>query len=221
MESKLEAFRSVLEKEADKIIKLQGVLNKELMDKMTQEKSKEFSDKVTGQLAFRMREVDMEINKQTNKAALDDQKITETRAKIWESNEKLKLLNDRIEGLDKQTTDSENGITKMRAQVERKQTIIDQMSKKLHNIVENSGGEELAPLEMEVASLAKSLEQLSTDIAEAEVAWLKQQHELVRINQEKDKKNRDVKALTKKVRILQQKKIRIESEIEADKREYK
>jgi len=221
MESKLEAFRSVLEKEADKIIKLQGVLNKELMDKMTQEKSKEFSDKVTGQLAFRMREVDMEINKQTNKAALDDQKITETRAKIWESNEKLKLLNDRIEELDKQTTDSENGITKMRAQVERKQTIIDQMSKKLHNLVENSGGEELAPLEMEVASLAKSLEQLSTDIAEAEVAWLKQQHELVRINQEKDKKNRDVKALTKKVTILQQKKIRIESEIEADKREYK
>ncbi len=109
----------------------------------------------------------------------------------------------------------------MRAQVERKQTIIDQMSKKLHNLVENSGGEELAPLEMEVASLAKSLEQLSTDIAEAEVAWLKQQHELVRINQEKDKKNRDVKALTKKVTILQQKKIRIESEIEADKREYK
>jgi len=70
MESKLEAFRSVLEKEADKIIKLQGVLNKELMDKMTQEKSKEFSDKVTGQLAFRMREVDMEINKQTNKGKM-------------------------------------------------------------------------------------------------------------------------------------------------------
>lgn len=221
MESRLDAFRGILEKEANKITKLQDLLNTELMNKMTEEKAKVFLEKITAQVAIRKRNVEMEINKHTNKAALDDQKITETRAKIWESSQKLKVHNDRIEDLDKQINDNGASITKMRAQIERKQTIIDQMSKKLILLVENAGGEELAPLEMEVASLQKSLDQLGSDIAEAEVAWLKQQHELVKINQERDQKSRDVKALTKKVTILQQKKIRIESEIEADNRQYK
>ena len=78
------------------------------------------------------------------------------------------------------------------------------------------GGEELAPLEMEMASLNKTLDQLECEIAEAELFWLKQQHELVKINQQRDKKSKEVKVLTKKVTILQQKKLRVENDIEAD-----
>ena len=78
------------------------------------------------------------------------------------------------------------------------------------------GGEELAPLEMEMASLNKTLDQLECEIAEAELFWLKQQHELVKINQQRDKKSKEVKVLTKKVTILQQKKLRVENDIDAD-----
>ena len=69
---------------------------------------------------------------------------------------------------------------------------------------------------MEMASLNKTLDQLECEIAEAELFWLKQQHELVKINQQRDKKSKEVKVLTKKVTILQQKKLRVENDIEAD-----
>ena len=147
---------------------------------------------------------------------MDDKKITEFRAKIWESSERLKILESHIEQLTKMINEGENNITRMRAQIERKQTVVDQMNKKLEHLVATCGGEELAPLEMEVTSLSKSLDQLEAEINEAELFWLKQQHELVKINQQRDKKTKEVKVLTKKVTILQQKKLRVEHEIEQD-----
>ena len=61
----------------------------------------------------------MDVAKQNNKAALDDQKITEFKAKIWESNEKLKIVEGHIENLNKVINDGEQNITRMRAQIER------------------------------------------------------------------------------------------------------
>ncbi|CAG5098219.1 Oidioi.mRNA.OKI2018_I69.XSR.g15471.t1.cds [Oikopleura dioica] len=114
-------------------------------------------------------------------AALDDQKIAEMRAKIWESNEKLKLLGARIQKFDNKSVNR----MRFRSMIDFLRLAYDQMSKKLHHLVETAGKEGLAPLEMEVASLGKSLEQLSSDIFDKEVHWHNQQHELDRINQEK------------------------------------
>jgi len=44
---------------------------------------------------------------------------------------------------------------------------------------------------------------------------------LVKINQQRDKKTKEVKVLTKKVTILQQKKLRVENEIEQDQRDLR
>jgi hypothetical protein len=66
------------------------------------------------------------------------------------------------------------------------------MNKKLDHLVATSGGEELAPLEMEIASLNKTIDQVGTEIAESELYWLKQQHELVKINQQRDRKSKEV-----------------------------
>jgi len=221
VEAALENFRLILEKEANEKHALQDTLAEELREKMSHDVAVEFSEKLTSRLTTKKRETEMEVARQHNKAALDDQKITEYKAKIWESEEKLKILEAHIEQLTKVINDGENNITRMRAQIERKQTVVDQMNKKLDHLVATCGGEELAPLEMELASLTKSLDQLETEIAEAELYWLKQQHELVKISQQRDKKTKEVKVLTKKVTILQQKKLRVENEIEYDQRELR
>jgi len=54
----------------------------------------------------------------------------------------------------------------MRAQIERKQTVVDQMNKKLEHLVATSGGEELAPLEMEIASLNKTIDAIGTLVSQ-------------------------------------------------------
>ena len=192
LETESVQLRSILEKEANDEGALHERLANELRDKMSHQKAAEFSEKLTMRLAHEKREAEMEVTRSNNKAALDDQKITECKAKIWESQEKLKMLEAHIEQLNKVINDGENNITRMRAQIERKQTVVDQMNKKLEHLVATSGGEELAPLEMEIASLNKTLDQLGTEIAEAELYWLKQQHELVKINQQRDKKTKEV-----------------------------
>jgi len=69
---------------------------------MSHEKAVEFSEKLTTRLSTQKREAEMEVSRQNNKAALDDQKITEFKAKIWESQEKLKILEAHIEQLNKE-----------------------------------------------------------------------------------------------------------------------
>ena len=86
----------------------------------------------------------LQVAEQAYKVAQDDQKITEQKAKIWEAKEKLKILEGHIENLNKLINTGEGNITRMRAQIERKQTIIDQMNKKLEQLVSTSGKLEMS-----------------------------------------------------------------------------
>ena len=72
-------------------------------------------------------------------------------------------------------------------------------------------GVELGPLEITINSLSKSIESTQQDIAHLQLLWLREQGELVRLSKESDKSHEDVNLLKKKISILSQKKIRIES----------
>ena len=76
-------------------------------------------------------------------------------------------------------------------------------------------------MEMEISSINKTLEQLNNEINETEIFWLRQQHELVKLSQERDTRAKDIKVLTKKITILEQKKLRVENEIEGHNQEFK
>jgi len=72
-------------------------------------------------------------------------------------------------------------------------------------------GVELGPLEITINSLSKSIESTQQDIAQLQLIWLREQGELVRLSKENDTSRDDVNLLKKKISILSQKKIRIES----------
>merc|ERR1719378_1205760 len=116
----------------------------------------------------------MEVTKLSNQAAKDTLKITDTEARCWEAKEQLKELDTKIEELNKVIGESEMEITRMHAIIERKQTTQDQMNKKLEQLLATSGGEELGPLEVEISSINKTLEQLNNEINEIEIFWLRQ-----------------------------------------------
>lgn len=221
LEIQLENLRTVLEKDAAEKIQLEERLAGELREKMGHEKAASFTEKMTQALAEKKQAAEMEVTKLSNSAAIDTLKITETEAVIWESREKLKALDHKIEELNKVINESELEITRMHATIERKQTTVDQMNKKLDQLMATSGGEELGPLEIEIASLNKTIEQMDNEINEIEIFWLRQQHELVKLNQEKDQRTKGVKVLTKKVTILEQKKLRVKNEIEGHSQEYR
>lgn len=94
--------------------------------------------------------------------------------------------------------------------IERKQGLMDQQNKKLEQMINNAGGEELGPLEIQINSLAKSIEAEASSIGELQQMWLRDQNELVRLTKAKDAQMKDVNNLKKKLTILTQKKLRIE-----------
>ena len=61
----------------------------------------------------------------------------------------------------------------MHAVIERKQTTVDQMNKKLETLLSTSGGEELGPLEVEIASVNKTIDQMDNEINEIQIFWLR------------------------------------------------
>jgi len=220
-ESSIEQIRTILEKEAAERLQLEHQLGGELRDKMGHEKAASFAEKLTASLSGRQAAVQMEVTKLSNQAARDTLKIAETDARCWEARERLKELNQKIEDLNKVISETEMAITRMHAMIERKQTTQDQMNKKLDTLVSTTGGEELGPLEIEISSLNKTLDQLNNEINEIEIFWLRQQHELVKLSQEKDQRNKEIKVLTKKITILEQKKLRVENEIDGHNQEFK
>lgn len=71
-------------------------------------------------------------------------------------------------------------------------------------------GEELGPLEAEVASLTKSIDTRTQDIADLQQFWLRQQLELVKMSKDKNNQQREVDNMKKALTILHMKKMRIE-----------
>lgn len=73
-------------------------------------------------------------------------------------------------------------------------------------------GEEAGPLELEIKRLSKLTEELNTGVAEAQMTWLRLQQELVQVTHEREEQLVSVDQLKKEVHIMEQKKLRIESE---------
>uniref|UniRef100_A0A8C8HXS7 Coiled-coil domain-containing protein 40 n=1 Tax=Oncorhynchus tshawytscha TaxID=74940 RepID=A0A8C8HXS7_ONCTS len=114
---------------------------------------------------------------------------------------------------------SEARITKRVTVIERKQATINVYNKKIEQLVASTGHEDLGPLEIQASTLTKQLEGVGGEIKEQQQLWLRQQGELVRLTQEKQARSAALLTLQTQFTILQQRKVRTESEIQQEQRE--
>uniref|UniRef100_W5KFS5 Coiled-coil domain 40 molecular ruler complex subunit n=1 Tax=Astyanax mexicanus TaxID=7994 RepID=W5KFS5_ASTMX len=102
--------------------------------------------------------------------------------------------------------------------IERKQATINEYNKKIQQIVASTGLEDLSPLEIQVSNLNEQLKEVGAETKEKQRILLWQQGELVKLSQERQAQNSAVLTLHTQLTILQQKKIKIESEYEQNQR---
>lgn len=67
-------------------------------------------------------------------------------------------------------------------------------------------------MELEIKQLSKLLEEQGADLTQAQVSWLRLQQEMVTASQQREEQLASLHLSRKEVRILEQKKLRIESE---------
>lgn len=70
----------------------------------------------------------------------------------------------------------------------------------------------MGPLDLEIKRLTKLLDEQGTDVARAQVSWLRLQQDMVRASQEREEQLAALHQLQREAHILEQKKLRIESE---------
>lgn len=72
-------------------------------------------------------------------------------------------------------------------------------------------GHEMSPQELRIKTLTIKIEEHNKEIESLQQFWLRQQHELVMLTQEREQQMANVELQRKQVTILEQKKIRTES----------
>jgi len=88
-----------------------------------------------------------------------------------------------------------------------------------HIILFTSGGVELGPVEVEIVDLEKQLTATKEEVNRLQAEWLKRQDDLVRLTNQRDSVLHQSELLRKEVFIMERKRQRLDSEVEAKKAE--
>lgn len=218
-QSEFKALRKQMEKESAVRLDLEDQIMNKMQEQLTHNNAAKYSRRLTDKTVGHRREKEAQLTKlenDINTVTLEGQEVVTHLDSLvafqaefeQEMSQRHLLLSSRETEIAKQVTE-----------IERKQATISIYNKKIKDIVSSTGHEDLGPLEIHAATLSKELEEVGADIKERQQLWLWQQGELVRFTQEKQAHSSSVQILRTQLTILQQSKIRKESEMEQEQRE--
>ncbi|XP_008576800.1 PREDICTED: coiled-coil domain-containing protein 40 [Galeopterus variegatus] len=147
--------------------------------------------------------------------------ITNTSCRRDMHQKTLAELDKEVEKVNELISSSRNELARRSTLIERKQGFLNLLTKQLEHMVSEMGGEEVGPLELEIKRLTKLIEEHSSSITQAQLTWLRLQQEMVKAAQEREEQLVSVNMLRKEIHILEQKKLRVESKIDQEKKEQK
>ncbi|XP_045670425.1 coiled-coil domain-containing protein 40 [Ursus americanus] len=196
-----------------------------IMEKLQEHMTSNKMTKYFRQLILKLRKE--KTNLVTHLSKIDGD-IAQTALDITNTNCRLDMHQKTLAELDKEVkkvndliTNSEHEISRRTILIERKQGLINFFNKQLEQTVSELGGEEVGPLELEIKRLTKLMEEHNTNVTQAQVTWLRLQQEMVTVTQEREEQLASLDMLKKELHILEQKKLRIESKIDQEKKEQK
>uniref|UniRef100_A0A8C5RA76 Coiled-coil domain-containing protein 40 n=1 Tax=Leptobrachium leishanense TaxID=445787 RepID=A0A8C5RA76_9ANUR len=211
--SELAGIRKEVEKEAQLKLALENQIMEKLQEKMTSDKATKYSSLLAEKL--QKRKLDL------NDTAQVQLEINHSSSQIRALRRTLDELEKNIQSTMELISRSQSEITKRTIAIERKQSTINLFSKQIESTIAQIGGIELGPLEIQVTSLSKQIEECNVEILSVQQYWLRLQTEMVMLTRQREEQDASVEMLKKELTILQQKKIRTENEIEQEKNEQK
>lgn len=219
IEMKIKATDREIEKEHNIMKDLESKIFMITQDKQTAKAASSAMGRELNAIKQRRRELEAELAKSDNTIIRDALECSAVQSRNRNLNNHCKQLSAEIRQINEQINNVEHDINRKRSKIERNQTTIDTKNKKLEQLLANSGGEDLGPLEIQASSLKKSLEEIGQEIVEQEQFWLRNQYELVKVSKDKAKKDNDLDKIKKEFTIYLQRKLRIEKNIESKERE--
>ncbi|XP_068178034.1 coiled-coil domain-containing protein 40 isoform X2 [Antennarius striatus] len=133
----------------------------------------------------------------------------------------LEAQNEEIAERNKLLTSAQAQISSFFTLIEQKQHTIANYKKKIDQIAASTGHEDLSPLEINVQALKTQIEELEGKIKSNKQLWMKRQGTLVGLTQEMGANGGEMLKLQTEFTCMEQRKMRLEGEMEAERREEK
>ncbi|XP_069511299.1 coiled-coil domain-containing protein 40 isoform X2 [Ambystoma mexicanum] len=217
----MSAVRKQIEKESQIKLELEKQILAKIQEKITLSKAAKYSMQLINRAQGRRAKQEAEIAKIENETAQMALEVTQITARINMLKKTLDDLDKEMQDINQLITHSQNEISKRVLVIERKQAAINLFSKQIEAAVVHFGGKELGPLEIQINTLTKQIEDYSVEIAALRQYWLRLQNELVKLTREREEQEASVEMLKKEVTIHEQKKLRTENEIQQERTEQK
>ncbi|XP_077315749.1 coiled-coil domain-containing protein 40 isoform X1 [Lithobates pipiens] len=219
--TELTTVRKQIEKESQIKGSLENQIMETLQEKFTSDKAAKYSSLLTGKLQKRQLELEIDCSKMENETSQVQLEVNHSTSRIKALQKTLDELEKKIQATNELISRSQSEIAKRTITIERKQSSINLYSKQIELTLAQIGGKELGPLEIQITALTKQIEECNTEIVAVQQYWLRLQTEMVQLTRLREEQDSSVEMLKKELTILQQRKIRIENEIEQEKNEQK
>ncbi|XP_072882258.1 coiled-coil domain-containing protein 40 isoform X1 [Hemitrygon akajei] len=213
-QNEVKALLLQTEKEYATKVELEDKIMAKLQSKLTMNQAHNYLKTLANKLQIRKRQLETEYANTENDYAqiildINDKKV-ELRILQKTLKDQLNELNDK----NKVVSLSEKEIAKRLLVIQNKQSVLNMQNKKIAQLITEMGGHELSPQELKIRTLTKNIEEQNKEISSLQQFWLRQQHELVMLTQEREQQTASVELQKKQVTILEQKKIRTENMIQ-------
>ncbi|XP_045068914.1 coiled-coil domain-containing protein 40 [Coregonus clupeaformis] len=213
------SLRKQTEKEWVRRIELEDRIMSKMQEHLTHDKATKYSRRLTDKMAAHKREKEAQLSCLENEMAAVTLERRNVTLRLEGLARTLASLETEMSRRNQLLSASEARITKHVTVIERKQATINVYNKKIEQLIASTGHEDLGPLEIRASTLTKQLEGVGGEIKEQQQLWLRQQGELVRLTQEKQARSAALLTLQTQFTILQQRKVRTETEIQQEQRE--
>ncbi|XP_042307658.1 coiled-coil domain-containing protein 40 isoform X2 [Sceloporus undulatus] len=219
--NELAILRRDTEKGSQTKQELESEIMVKLQDRLMSNKAAKYYLQLGVKLQNQLMNLEIQLTKIENETAQTMLNITNTNCKLNMLEKNLSDVDKEMDNLNKQISHSEAEISKRNLLIRRKQGMINMYNKKLEMMISQLGGQELGPLEIEIKKLTKHIDETELEVVKLQRHWLKQQKELVKLSQERDEQLASLDMVKKEITIKEQKKVRIENEIQQEKNELK
>ncbi|XP_017734809.1 PREDICTED: coiled-coil domain-containing protein 40 [Rhinopithecus bieti] len=217
----LQAIRQAIQGELELRRKTDAAIREKLQEHMTSNKTTKYFNQLILKLQKEKTNMMTHLSKIDGNIAQTTLDITHTSSRLDAHRKTLLELDQDVKKVNELITNSQSEISRRTILIERKQGLINFLNKQLERMVSELGGEEVGPLELEIKRLSKLIEEHNTKAVQAQVTWLRLQQEMVKVTQEQEAQLASLDASKKELHIMEQKKLRVESKIEQEKKEQK
>ncbi|NXH83891.1 CCD40 protein, partial [Edolisoma coerulescens] len=219
--NELLSIRKGIEKGTSVKEQLESEIMAKLQDQMMSNKAAKHFSQLAEKLRNRKSNLELHFYKVENDVAQIILNATNTSCRLTVHEKTLCEVDKEIKNMNELIACQESEIAKSRLLADKKGGVICLYNKKLEMLLAQQGGQELGPLELEINQLNKEIEECSSEVMTLQKYWLKEQKELVKLTREREEQITSLDVLQKQIIIMQQRKLRVENEIQQEIKEQK